>query len=47
MNWNWSGERSNSVSVQDTEDGKGVNVISDEDGNAAKAGIKKMILLLK
>ncbi len=30
------------VSVQDTEDGKGVKVIEvDEDGNAAKAGIKE------
>ncbi|RYG54524.1 MAG: PDZ domain-containing protein [Chitinophagaceae bacterium] len=30
------------VSVQDTEDGKGVNVLEvDEDGNAAKAGIKE------
>lgn len=30
------------LSVQDTEDGKGVKVINvDEDGNAAKAGVKK------
>lgn len=30
------------VSIQDTEDGKGVKVLEvDEDGNAAKAGIKK------
>jgi serine protease Do len=44
MNWNWSGGSGPKlgVSVQDTEDGKGVNVIEvDEDGNAAKAGIKE------
>ena len=44
MNWNWSGGGGPKlgVSVQDTEDGKGVNVIEvDEDGNAAKAGIKE------
>lgn len=41
--WNWSGGGPKlGVSVQDTEDGKGVNVIDvDEDGNAAKAGIKE------
>ncbi|MGZ8556792.1 MAG: PDZ domain-containing protein [Chitinophagaceae bacterium] len=41
--WNWSGGGPKlGVSVQDTEDGKGVNVIEvDEDGNAAKAGIKE------
>lgn len=44
MNWNWSGSGGPKLglSVQDTEDGKGVNVIEvDEDGNAAKAGIKE------
>ena len=44
MNWNWSGDSGPKlgISVQDTEDGKGVNVIEvDDDGNAAKAGIKK------
>jgi serine protease Do len=44
MNWSWSGDNGPKlgVSVQDTEDGKGVNVIEvDEDGNAAKAGIKE------
>lgn len=43
MNWSWSGGGPKlGVSVQDTEDGKGVNVIGvDEDGNAAKAGIKE------
>jgi len=41
--WNWSGGGPKlGISVQDTEDGKGVNVIEvDEDGNAAKAGIKE------
>lgn len=41
--WSWSGGGPKlGVSVQDTEDGKGVNVIEvDEDGNAAKAGIKE------
>jgi serine protease Do len=44
MNWSWSGGSGPKlgISVQDTEDGKGVNVIEvDEDGNAAKAGIKE------
>jgi len=43
MSWSWSGGGPRlGVSVQDTEDGKGVNVIEvDEDGNAAKAGIKE------
>lgn len=43
QNWSWSGGGPRlGVSVQDTEDGKGVNVIEvDEDGNAAKAGIKE------
>lgn len=43
QNWSWSGGGPKlGVSVQDTEDGKGVNVIEvDEDGNAAKAGIKE------
>jgi len=42
-NWSWSGSGPKlGISVQDTEDGKGVNVIDvDEDGNAAKAGIKE------
>ena len=41
--WSWAGGGPKlGVSVQDTEDGKGVNVIEvDEDGNAAKAGIKE------
>ncbi len=41
QSWSWSGGSSKlGLSVQDTEDGKGVNVIQvDEDGNAAKAGI--------
>ncbi len=41
--WSWSGGGPRlGISVQDTEDGKGVNVIEvDEDGNAAKAGIKE------
>jgi len=43
QSWSWSGGGPKlGVSVQDTEDGKGVNVIEvDEDGNAAKAGIKE------
>jgi serine protease Do len=43
QNWSWSGGGPKlGVSVQDSEDGKGVNVIEvDEDGNAAKAGIKE------
>ena len=42
-NWNWSGNGPKlGISVQDTEDGKGVNVLDvDEDGNGAKAGIKE------
>jgi serine protease Do len=41
--WNWSGGGPKlGLSVQDSEDGKGVNVIEvDKDGNAAKAGIKE------
>ena len=41
--WSWSGGGPRlGISVQDTEDGKGVNVIEvDEDGNASKAGIKE------
>lgn len=41
--WGWSGGGPKlGISVQDAEDGKGVNVIEvDEDGNAAKAGIKE------
>ena len=43
MNWSWSGNGPKlGISVQDTEDGKGVNVIEvDEDGNPAKAAIKE------
>jgi serine protease Do len=43
QSWDWSGGGPRlGISVQDTEDGKGVNVIEvDEDGNAAKAGIKE------
>ena len=42
-NWNWPGSGPKlGISVQDTEDGKGVNVLEvDGDGNAAKAGIKE------
>jgi serine protease Do len=42
-NWNWSGNGPKlGISVQDTEDGKGVNVLDvDDDGNGAKAGIKE------
>ena len=42
-NWNWSGNGPKlGLSVQDTEDGKGVNVLDvDDDGNGAKAGIKE------
>ncbi|HTD94442.1 MAG TPA: PDZ domain-containing protein [Chitinophagaceae bacterium] len=42
-NYSWStGGPKLGVSVQDTEDGKGVEVLDvDEDGNAAKAGIKE------
>lgn len=43
-NWSWSGSNGPrlGISVQDTEDGKGVSVLEvDEDGNAAKAGIKE------
>lgn len=41
--WSWSGGGPKlGISVQDTEDGKGVKVLEvDEDGNAAKAGIKE------
>ena len=40
-NWSGSGPRLG-LSVQDTENGKGVNVLDvDEDGNGAKAGIKE------
>ncbi|MCX6318384.1 MAG: PDZ domain-containing protein [Bacteroidetes bacterium] len=44
QNWNWSGGGSPKLglSVQDTDDGKGVKVIEvDEESNAAKAGIKE------
>ncbi|MGK2864239.1 MAG: PDZ domain-containing protein [Chitinophagaceae bacterium] len=41
QNWSWAGGSAKlGISVQDSEDGKGVNVVQvDEDGNAAKAGI--------
>lgn len=41
--WNWSGGSPKlGLSVQDTDDGKGVKVIDvDEESNAAKAGIKE------
>jgi serine protease Do len=43
QNWMWSGGSPKlGLSVQDTDDGKGVKVIEvDEESNAAKAGIKK------
>jgi len=44
QNWNWSGTGGPKLgmSVQDAEDGKGVKVLDvDEDGNAAKGGIKE------
>jgi serine protease Do len=43
MNWSWSGGGPKlGLSVQDTDDGKGVKVIEvDEDSNAAKAGVKE------
>lgn len=43
MNWSWSGGGPKlGISVQDTEDGKGVNVIGvDDEGNGAKAGIEE------
>jgi serine protease Do len=43
QNWSWSGGSPKlGLSVQDTEDGKGVKVIEvDEESNAAKAGIKE------
>jgi len=42
-NWSWSGGGPRlGLSVQDTEDGKGVKVIEvDEEGNAGKSGIKE------
>jgi serine protease Do len=42
QNWNWSGGSPKlGLSVQDTDDGKGVKVIDvDDESNAAKAGIK-------
>lgn len=42
QNWSWSGGSPKlGLSVQDTDDGKGVKVIEvDEDSNAAKAGVK-------
>jgi serine protease Do len=41
--WNWSGGNPKlGISVQDTDDGKGVKVIEvDEESNAAKAGVKE------
>ena len=43
QNWSWSGGGPKlGLSVQDTEDGKGVKVIDvDDEGNAEKAGIKE------
>ncbi len=45
QNWNWSwsgGSPKLGLSVQDTDDGKGVKVIDvDDESNAAKAGIKE------
>jgi serine protease Do len=43
FNFSWSGDQPKlGLSVQDTEDGKGVNVLEvDEESNAAKAGIKE------
>lgn len=43
LSWNWNGNGPKlGLSVQDTEDGNGVAVLGvDEDGNAAKAGIKE------
>lgn len=44
QNWSWSGAGGPKLgmSVQDAEDGKGVKVLDvDEDGNAAKGGIKE------
>jgi serine protease Do len=43
QNWSWSGGSPRlGISVQDTDDGKGVKVIEvDEESNAAKAGIKE------
>jgi serine protease Do len=43
FSYNWSGGSPKlGISVQDTEDGKGVKVLEvDEDGNASKAGIKE------
>lgn len=42
-NWNWSGGSPKlGLSVQDTDDGKGVKVIEvDDESNAAKAGVKE------
>ncbi|MEQ1676761.1 MAG: PDZ domain-containing protein, partial [Chitinophagaceae bacterium] len=43
QNWNWSGGSPKlGLSVQDTDDGKGVKVVEvDDESNAAKAGIKE------
>ena len=43
QNWSWSGgSRKLGLSVQDTDEGKGVKVIEvDEESNAAKAGVKE------
>ena len=43
QNWSWSGGQPKlGISVQDTDDGKGVKVIEvDEESNAAKAGVKE------
>jgi serine protease Do len=47
QSYSWSGNSPRlGLSVQDTEDGKGVKVIEvDEDGNAAKAGVKENDIL--
>jgi serine protease Do len=49
MNWNWSGGGPKlGISVQDTEDGKGVNVIGvDDEGNGAKAGIEEDDIIIE
>lgn len=48
MAWGFAGGPRLGVSIQDTDDGKGVKVVEvDEDGNAAKAGIKKGDVILE
>ena len=42
MTWNWSNGPKLGLSIQDTDDGKGVKVLEvDEESNAAKAGVKE------